>query len=443
MKKQPVSRWITWLCLSVLHISAAADTSRHGQDAHRWLRQLGYSSLHGNPNILSAELDALSRERDRDAAIQQFFPTPSFSMDRADQAARTQLNQRTTIVRLQQPLWSGGRLSAAVEQAEAALRSSRQTTLSQMQFTLEQLIQSVARYRQARQRTAVLNESVQTHRRLLLQVQRRVDEGLSPPSDLTVAESRLFNVLAESATAQSELHIQRLQLQRLVGRPLDASELQTLDTLPLPTVTAMEWASLTDSEVEDIAHRQPRVLKVMADREQIGHRMQILKANRLPQLSLRLDRIQGDVTGTDHLAVISVNTNFGAGLSNAYEIDALALREQALERDAMAEQQEASRRIASLLHDLALQRERSVQFQAARERTRAFLDSTERLYLTGRKAWLEVLNAAREVSATEVAATDALLQFWSNATLLNLLRDGAGAWLTQPIDPTETLHVSH
>ena len=82
-----------------------------------------------------------------------------------------------------------------------------------------------------------------------------------------------------------------------------------------------------------------------------------------------------------------------------------------------------------------MQSQRYVHLQTAQQRAEAFMDSTERLYLTGRKAWLEVLNAAREVTASQTAASDALLQIWSNTQLLRLIESGPLAFaaaLAQP-----------
>lgn len=403
----------------------------------RLLQAFSESVLDFNPSILSSLSESQSAQRTRDAAWNQFLPTPSISADKADQPSRTALNQKTVIMRLQQPVWQGGRLTAALDQADAAARGSHFSWLSQAQFALEQLIQTISRHRQARHRTEHLERSVNTHERLIAQVRRRVREGLSPPSDLTVAESRLLNVSAERDAAQSEMRQQELQLQRLLSRKLESDEQRDLQHLPPPIFQVYPAALYSDDSSYVIAALQPRVLKLLTDREQIEHRIRILKANRLPQLSLRLDRIQGDVTGVDHVAVLSLNTTWGAGLSNEKEIEALQLRGEALDLDRIAELQEVQRRIASLEQDLQLQSQRYLQLEAAHARAETFLDSTERLYLTGRKAWLEVLNAAREVTASQTAASDALIQIWNNTQVLRLITHGPLRFAGIPVQQGE------
>lgn len=404
------------------------------------IRALGMSVVELNPGIRASLSEINARQSERDAAWQQFLPTPSFNADKADQRTRLQLNQRTTTLRLTQPLWQAGRLQANLDRADAASASARHASQAQIISTLEQLIQTFARRQSASLRSQTLQASLQTHERLLAQVERRIKEGLSPQADLLVAQSRLASVTAEYVSTLGEIRQQTLLLQRIMGRQISSPEEIALAELSAPATTAVEPDNLSDADIAAIAMRQPQILRQLAELEQLTHRITGLKANRYPQLSLRLERSHGDITGTENTAFLSISSSWGAGLSNESEIDALEHRQRATTHDMDAQGQELTRRIGSLQVDLYQQLARYGTLMDGLKQTREFQASTERLYLTGRKAWLDVLNAAREVSSTESAVHDALIQAWSNKQLLVLLKSGPADWLmaTDTLDPQES-----
>jgi len=78
-----------------------------------------------------AQLDASLS--DVQTARQQFYPTPSVSVEQVSSSAGDwQYGQKSTVqaYRLQQPLWTGGRLTAGLDKAQANPQAAQQAPLA-------------------------------------------------------------------------------------------------------------------------------------------------------------------------------------------------------------------------------------------------------------------------------------------------------------------------
>jgi Outer membrane efflux protein len=92
------------------------------------VQRLISTALDTHPQTLSQRALVQSAAAGVDGARWQFYPTPSVSVEAAGASASDRLYQgdnRVSTLRLQQPLWTGGRLTAGVDRAEAGLAASQ------------------------------------------------------------------------------------------------------------------------------------------------------------------------------------------------------------------------------------------------------------------------------------------------------------------------------
>jgi adhesin transport system outer membrane protein len=82
-------------------------------------------AFEGNPLLQSQSRLIGAAQSDVKGAKWQFYPTPSVSVEQANASSGdpsySKSDGRVVIVRLQQPLWTAGRLTAGVNRAEAAV----------------------------------------------------------------------------------------------------------------------------------------------------------------------------------------------------------------------------------------------------------------------------------------------------------------------------------
>ena len=72
-----------------------------------------------HPSVQAALNQIESARQDLAGAKWQFGPTPSIGSEKNNRPANSLTDSRTNFARLQQPLWTGGRLTAQLDRAQA------------------------------------------------------------------------------------------------------------------------------------------------------------------------------------------------------------------------------------------------------------------------------------------------------------------------------------
>jgi adhesin transport system outer membrane protein len=97
-------------------------------EAHRTLLA---DLLARHPAVLAALGQLNSAKHETDGAKYQFLPTPSFGVERNAQPKKGLTDSRTQFARLQQPLWTGGRLTAQLDRARSQEEQANFTVAEQ------------------------------------------------------------------------------------------------------------------------------------------------------------------------------------------------------------------------------------------------------------------------------------------------------------------------
>lgn len=174
-------------------------------------------------------------------------------------------------------LW--GRLSGAVDSAQARYEASRDDLLAARLSTQATLAQSYFALRAAETQADVLTRTVQAYQRSLELTQNRYQAGVAAAADVAQAQSQLKTAQAQ----QIELRTQRAQLEHaiavLLGQPPAAFSLAPTATLPeVPDAPQLLPATLLQRR-PDIAAAERRMAAANA---QIG----VARAAFFPALTL-------------------------------------------------------------------------------------------------------------------------------------------------------------
>ena len=371
------------------------------------LEQLIAVALASHPSTQGQRAQLASAEAGVDGARWQFYPTPSVTAETASARATDRLYQgdnRVTTLRVQQPLWTGGRLSAGLDKAEAGVSVS-QASLEEVRQQLGlRVVQAYGDWYSAHLKALAIEKSQETHLRLREQVKRRIGEGASSESDLTLAVARLESVVADAAAARTQRDISLARLGQLLGRAVDGASLLGSPAEP------RDLRGATQALLDQALAINPAIQKAQAQAKvqeaAIGER----RADYSPEVYARVERQYGNYNFPDgrpeHRLFIGLNTRFGAGLSLGANLEAARMQYQA----ALAEVEVQSRSITEqVLSDHALALSAQGRVAAIRASLRAAADVSEsydRQFLAGRKSWLDVMNAARELAQTETQLAD-------------------------------------
>lgn len=378
------------ICLA-LPLSSSAET----------LDKLIATALRTHPSVSVQRAQLQAADSGIDSAQWQFYPTPSVTAEAvgsSDSDPSYRGDTRVTTLRLQQPLWTGGRLTANLAKAQASANAVRASLEEVQQQLALRVVQTYGDWLAAHGRTQSYDKSIAIHLRLADQVTRRIAQGVAADSDRTLVESRLAGLRSDAAVSNGQKQTALARLSLLLGQRLEHPE--------LIAVTALAHPVNTDTAVLSDVTMHPTVKKMQAQAAVQEAAMIERRADQSPEVYLRAERQYGNFslanTSPESRVFVGLTSRFGAGLSNLSNIESAraqfeaALAEIQVQERAISEQVFAD----SALTDMTQARIQALTVSLAS--ANQVSESYERQFLAGRKTWQDVMNAAREINQTEV-----------------------------------------
>ena len=254
------------------------------------------------------------------------------------------------------------------------------------------------------ERVRVLEEGLAEHRQLVERIERRVAQEVSPLADLTLARSRLTQLEVEMTTAQEIGQSAMLRLAEFVGEPVPRPV--------FPDGAIMDGLPAQQVAVQDMLVCSPSLDRLESQINVAEANVRSARSALFPQLLLQLS--QNELTGARAAIVLRAQT--GNGLSRFASVDSARSRVD----QAVAELGQADREVRTRLDSeyivLRSSRQREEAGRLAADAASDLLASYQRQFVAGRRSWLDVLNAAREVTSAQVAESDARVNMVASAT---------------------------
>ena len=375
------------------------------------VERLVEQAVNNHPSVL-AKYAALGGSRaGLDLAKWQYYPSLSAQSERGSgQNANTTGATSNTTLRLQQNLWTAGRISAGVKSAQykqlAARNALLETRTTVALRTLEawQALLSAAGKQQASQRL------MQQLERLSGMMSRRVEQQVSPAIDMQLVQARVAQAQSEYLGAKTAADAAKQRLVQWVGddalQLLPSQEAAFLQlAAPLPA-----WPLDTPERLEDALSASPTLLRLEADLSSAREDIEQKKAERWPSVYARIDRQFNKNSfggkSADTQAYIGLQYTPGAGLTVRSQIETAQARFQSLDSEREALRRQLKESYQSEWRDYAANTERIQLAQRVESSNSALSESYTRLFVAGRRNWLELLNALREQAAGEQALSD-------------------------------------
>lgn len=387
-----------------MRLALASQVSTGEADvASRRTAKLGIEELfqlaaQTHPEVAARRAELEAALANRDAARWQYFPTPSLQVRQQDKGGSV------TVAALQQPVWSGGRLDAGFDAADSRVRSAS-VAISEAQYALALRVTGVWQtYIQARGRVEALDRGVALLSVYVESVRRRIKGGVSPEVDRELVESRFAQAEGDLAAARATERSALLQLSQLIGRSVQPNELSAPDRVA-DKVLAFEV--LTEQSVSSSA----TLRRIEAEMEAAQHDSTQKRAVLWPTLGVRAEYQRGDVSNigvdtSDSRVMLVLDYVPGAGLSAAAGVDAAEARVASLRSGLEGARRDLVSKIAVDYEDQRSSRVREQDMQRTLRSASEVLASYDRLFVAGKRSWLDVINAARELTQIELSIAD-------------------------------------
>lgn len=339
----------------------------------------------------------------------QYWPTPSVTVESAsagDADSAYQGDPTVSVLRLQQPLWNGGRLAAGVDRAEAGADAA-QAALDEVRLQLAlRVVQSYGDWLSAQLKTVANEKSLTVHEGLQARVRRRIAQGLSAESDSVLVVQRQQALAADLALSRSQQAIALSKLSELIGRTPDVIALGMTQALPESQPT-----DLNDLLAQAQAS-SPALQKAKAQTRLMAASLAERQAEISPEVYMRLERQFGNasapVSGSVSRVFVGLSSRLGPGLSTLSGIEAARAELQAAQADELTQVRNLAEGVLADYALAASAEARLAALQGSLQSAGEVGQAYDRQFLAGRKSWLDVMNAARELTQTEVSLADTL-----------------------------------
>jgi outer membrane protein, adhesin transport system len=347
------------------------------------LKQLLEIAVVKHPSVLQAKSQAQAAGFDVEAAQWGRYPSVSSEL-------RSDTNLTQSLAKVEQPLWTGGKLTSRIELSEANMRAA-QAGIHEAQFTaLTQVASAYFEVLRLEQRHKHASLNVTEHERLVALIQRRSQAEISPPADTTLAQARLQQAVSE-----------RIQIKK----QLDAA-LTTLAQWTVPLTGGLKapadvpFARAPDALLlERVMVNSPQRKRLQSQIDSAEAQINVNKSQIYPTVVAGFQHTwAGQVpTSTDrNKAYLALQFQSGAGLSARSGMQAAVSRKDAAQQELETLDRNLQSQIQAAITELDALQAQLDPAKALLAGTTEVVESYLRQYQVGRKNWLDVLNAQRE-----------------------------------------------
>ncbi|MDQ5984739.1 MAG: hypothetical protein CSYNP_00435 [Syntrophus sp. SKADARSKE-3] len=367
------------------------------------------------PSVLSKESARSAAGEDLKTAKWQRFPNPSVETG-CNKGGNNYLTGR-----VDQILWAGGRISSGIDAAKSTYDAADKAILEDKYSVAFKVIEAYVDALRQQGRRTISQTNVKQHELLDDTIKRRVDAEVSPEVDRRLSRARLAQASNELSTFLQALAKSLTQLSQLSGK--DVTEVATIDfssiKLPDNKTAAIKQAVSVSPTLSRIAFEES------AAESQIKQR----KSAFWPSISLRYEKSYynyGDQSYpynnySNEQFLIVLQAQPGAGLSAYSGMQSAVARKKTVQEQRKASLRELTQAVSDAWDEMTAAKGRLEDSILAKSSSIDVFESYKKQFITGRKSWLDVMNAVREATQSEINVVDVEAQVEIAALRLALL----------------------
>lgn len=416
-----------FVCLLSLQTTPAASAPVVGLD------ELLSKAVQSHPTVLEKRGSLAAAQQALSGARWQRFPNVS-----AESSANPAQGV-SQVLRVEQPLWTGGRITANILASQARLEAAESAVVESEQQILLRTASLFAELVRLGSRLDAAKDNIVEHERLLGLIQRRSNSGVASPSEVISAKARLQQARTELLQLQTAALNARADLEQITG--------MSVADIKVPK-TKLEAPYAATVQVDKALAFSPALRRLAAETLSAEAEIESRKSALWPKVSLRHEQLWGaNYPSSQTYVVVSVQTGNGLSAGTAIS-EAQSQRAASLQRESNL-RLEIGTTVRTDWNKVRSAKAETEVLLELTESTREMYESFVRQYAAGRKFWLDVLNARSESIKARNALVDAewggMLAVWRlqiatgelTPESLNMVRTGAGV----TPDDGHTMHI--
>ncbi len=377
------------LCLTIcLYLSVTAQAAINSLQVDSLITQ----AIQTHPLVGSAKANQQATTEGINAAKLNLLPTPSVS------SGYDRDNDFVSQIAIGQPLWTGGKLTADVNQAIFDDKAAVEHIYEQQNLVAKTTIDAWQSYIQAIAKQDLHAENLKELNNFEAMMQRRVNQGVSARIELDLVTNRILQEQTAYQAAVEQQRIAAARIEQITGQRLSqVSVVRAPNIKELVNQAKQQSRNFEKMVFEQASFYNPTVVKEHFQIESAKQGVEAQKAARYPTVYAQYEHdYYHEDRENDGTFSLGLSYTPGAGFSNL----ALARASQA-QVNSLMQTQEAARR--NVIENIQVQyqqfvsaKDRETSLVAAVAGAQIVVGSYRRQFIAGRKSWLEVLNAVRE-----------------------------------------------
>ena len=391
--------WLWCLVFGTSVYVYAADidiykSAGENKSCKRQISSLLQQAYNHYPSITASEQMLLGAQAQIEGAKWNYFPTPSIDFSQGH------AGRRGETYRIDQPLWTGGKLDALNDLAYAR-GDEAQYTLKESGYALSQQVLGVVELMiKSDGEIKAFERGKKDLESLSKMLERRVEAGVSSETDSDLVQSRIFQIESDLMTAQQRYKMAKRQLQLLTGR--------TTSCLKFKNDSYLKVKNSLDSMLSRMLQTHPSLKKKTAQVAIAKAEKKSADAVVMPNISLRAEHQRGSLyqdfpEKDDTLAYVAVSFNPGAGLSSLSNIESAKYKMMQAQDEYRTKEQQLNDELIRYYTDYKTAVNNLESIKRTIRSSQKVLDSYTRLFLAGKRQWLDLVNMSREVTMNYVS----------------------------------------
>lgn len=346
------------------------------------------TALSAHPNIKMSRQIIKGADAQVDGAKWNYFPTPTVDFSQAS-------GRNGVTARLDQPLWTGGKLDSLMDIAMSK-KAESEFLLDESGYTLiATLLNLLQTYTQLEENIGALEVGKIQLEAFESMLNRRIDAGVSSLSDHELIKSRLTQINSDLNIARTRLKTVHSQIELLIGEPISC-------TIRFGSEKVLSQNIPLEQMIEEMTLSHPSLKKLSAQIKTAEAEKAKAKAAIWPNVSLRAEHQSGslysDQSSTNNLVYVTLQATPGAGLSALSNIESAEAKVLQVQFEKLAKERELTDALIKDYNEYRTAIDRVEGLEKTVSSTQSVLESYTRLFIAGKRQWLDLVNTSREVT---------------------------------------------
>ena len=398
-------------------------------------------TIKSHPSIKMQEQVIRGANAQVQGAMWNYFPTPSIAVNQG--VNKDKLWGGTAAI--EQPLWTGGKISSTYDMAVANKHDSEYGLEDNAYILVETLLNTLKTYLKAKGDLEALSEGQIQLGILEGMVSRRVAAGVSSKSDMELLKARLYQMQTDINYAKTRRDSSLAQIELLTNHKFNGG-------LEIDQRVPFSFDSL-DKIIKSMINTHPSLKKFDAQLELAEAEKSKAKSVFWPNISIKAERGVGssslyyDDPMDETLVYLSVQASPGAGLSAFSGVETAEAKIMQVQQEKLSKQQDLINKVMYAYNDYTSSVNRVESQSGSIGSSQKVFASYTRLFLAGKRQWLDLVNASRELTQNQMAFEDTkstlivsayqLALLGGKDGLLDMLGNNKLAKLKKPAKPIE------